>query len=83
MFRGASSFNQDISSWDMTGVVYFDEMFSGAESFRQDLCAWGDQLNPVANVTNAFFNTACPNVGDPVLLVADGTRPGPFCFSCE
>ncbi len=45
MFSGANSFNQDISSWDVSNIEYMDGMFSEATSFNQDLSSWN-----VANV---------------------------------
>ena len=42
MFSGATSFNADISKWDVSKVTDMGEMFKGAESFNQKLCgaAW-------------------------------------------
>ena len=42
MFIGATSFNVDLSKWDVSSVTKMDFMFEHAKSFKQTLCgaAW-------------------------------------------
>ncbi|MEZ9187513.1 BspA family leucine-rich repeat surface protein [Vibrio splendidus] len=40
MFMGASSFNSNISGWDVSNVYSFIGTFDGATSFRQNLSGW-------------------------------------------
>jgi len=49
MFYLAISFNQDISSWNMSGVTDISEMFRGAYLFNQNISSWD-----VSNVYNMF-----------------------------
>ena len=39
-FYGASSFNQDISSWNTYGLGTLSSTFNGASSFNQDISSW-------------------------------------------
>ena len=45
-----SSFNQDISSWDISNVTNMGAMFNGATSFNQDISFWD-----VSNVTEMSY----------------------------
>ena len=40
MFTGATSFNGDLSRWDVGRVTYMNSMFYGATSFNGDLSSW-------------------------------------------
>ena len=50
MFRGASSFNGDISDWDVSNVTNTEEMFNYATSFNRDISGWN-----VSNVASMRF----------------------------
>lgn len=47
MFQGATAFNGNIGSWDVSGITNMSGMFTGANSFNQDIGSWN-----VSNVTN-------------------------------
>jgi surface protein len=55
----ADSFNQDISSWDVSNVSDMSYMYSSASSFNQDISNWN--VSSVQNMSNMFFNASSFN----------------------
>jgi surface protein len=49
-FSNATSFNQNISSWNTAAVTTMNSLFNGATSFDQDLSGWN--VAAVTNYTN-------------------------------
>lgn len=52
LFSGKQSFNDDISSWDVSNVKYANRLFRNATDFNQDISAWD-----ISNIQDfsAFF----------------------------
>ena len=57
MFSGALALNQDLSRWDVCGVLNMSKMFQNAVSFYQDLSMW-NIYNDQTNVTEMFSGTS-------------------------
>ena len=53
-FDGASTFNQNISSWDVSSVVDISDLFRGATAFNQSLSSW--QTSSVTTMARAFLS---------------------------
>lgn len=59
MFKGASVFNQDISSWDMSRITRTKQMFQDAVAFNQPIGAWN--TSKVWNMMGMFSNARAFN----------------------
>lgn len=52
LFSGNSTFNDDISSWDISNVTTIQGIFSSATSFNQDIGSW--DTSSVTDIAEAF-----------------------------
>jgi surface protein len=59
MFLGATAFNQNISSWNISNVTTTSSMFSGATSFNQDISGWDTSSATITGLM--FFGAASFN----------------------
>jgi surface protein len=58
-FRGASSFNQPLNNWDVSGITNFLTFFDGATSFNQDLSGW--DVSSAVNMSQMFSGASSFN----------------------
>ena len=71
MFHSASSFNGDISKWDVSRVIAMGNMFSQAASFNQELCGanWirskAEKWNMFEGSSGSISRTACTSAPIP------------------
>ena len=59
MFYGASSFNGNISGWDVSNVTNMTQMFYNASSFNQDISGWN--VSNVTGMSYMFYNASSFN----------------------
>lgn len=52
MFENTNLFNQPLDGWDVTSVLYMDDMFRIARAFNQDLSVWN--VNHIASKPDGF-----------------------------
>ena len=59
MFRNASKFNSDISSWDVSNIFFMISMFNGASAFNQPIGTWN--VSNVRDMSYMFKNATAFN----------------------
>jgi len=59
LFYFRSTFNEDISKWDVSSVTNMYGMFKGASSFNQNLSSW--DVSTVRNMNGMFHDSASFN----------------------
>ena len=53
LFLDMTTFNEDISQWNVSNVTDMSQMFAGATSFNQNIGGWN--VSNVTNMSNMFI----------------------------
>jgi len=56
MFSGCTSFNSDLSGWDVSNCIDMSSIFTGCNIFNQDLSKW--KVGSCTNMSNMFSFTS-------------------------
>lgn len=67
MFMGATSFNQNISLWDVSHVQYFYKMFQGATAFNQNIGSFN--LSSASDISNMLSGASLNSTNYDSLLL--------------
>jgi surface protein len=59
MFAGATAFNQNIGSWNVSNVINMTTMFLNASAFNQNIGSWN--VSNVTNMPSMFFGATAFN----------------------
>ncbi|MBU6367598.1 MAG: BspA family leucine-rich repeat surface protein [Gemmatimonadetes bacterium] len=59
LFRGATTFNGDLSSWDVSAVTTMEDLFTDASQFNQPLAAW--DVGQVTTMAGMFARASAFN----------------------
>lgn len=58
-FIGATEFNQDISTWDISNITNLNNVFQDAQSFNQDISSW--DISNVTTMSALFYGASSFN----------------------